>query len=96
MFSKIQDLDYGKKVKVVFDDGQILIGIVDIWTSAEDSEDGLEELTIIPTKGELEGQLINFKENEVKSIEVVEEWIPSILKKTVGGIFIPINKHLGD
>ncbi|MGE7951927.1 hypothetical protein [Lysinibacillus xylanilyticus] len=64
--------DSGKKIKVTFTDDQTLVGIVDHWTSANDSEDGIQELTIKPTEGNLQDQLINFNEKEVKSIEIIK------------------------
>ncbi|ASV67582.1 MULTISPECIES: hypothetical protein [Cytobacillus] len=72
MFSKIPLLDSKAKVKVIFDDDSILIGVVDHWTSPGDSEKGVEELTIVPTQGNLKGNYINFDETEVKSIEVID------------------------
>jgi len=62
----------GKKIKVTFTDEQTLVGIVDHWTSANDSEDGVQELTIKPIDGELKNQLINFNENEVSTIEIIK------------------------
>ncbi|MFA1738452.1 hypothetical protein [Lysinibacillus fusiformis] len=64
--------DTGTKIKVTFTDDQFLIGIVDHWTSSNDSEDDVQELTIKPTDGELKDQLVNFNENEVKKIEIIE------------------------
>ncbi|MGE6602602.1 hypothetical protein ACQKEY_12830 [Lysinibacillus fusiformis] len=64
--------DTGTKIKVTFTDDQSLIGTVDHWTSRNDSEDDVQELTIKPTDGELKGQLVNFNENEVKKIEIIE------------------------
>ncbi len=64
--------DTGTKIKVTFTDGQSLVGTVDHWTSRNDSEDDVQELTIKPTDGELKGQLVNFNENEVKKIEIIE------------------------
>jgi len=64
--------DSGTKVKVTFIDEQTLVGVVDHWTSANDSEDGVQELTIKPTQGGLKDMLINFNENEVKMIEITE------------------------
>lgn len=64
--------DSGKKIKVTFIDDQTLVGIVDHWTSASDSDDGVQELTVKPTDGNLKGQLVNFNENEVNKIEVIE------------------------
>lgn len=72
MFSKTPLLDYKKKVKVTFNDDSVLIGIVDHWTSPGDSENGMEELTIVPTEGNLKGHYINFDETEVKEIEVIK------------------------
>lgn len=63
----------GKKIKVTFTDNQSLIGIVDHWTSPADSEEGIHQLTIKPTEGTLKGQLVNFNENEVITIEIIEQ-----------------------
>lgn len=62
----------GKKIKVTFTDEQTLVGIVDHWTSANDSENGVQELTIKPIDGELKNQLVNFNENEVSKIEIIK------------------------
>ncbi|MEA0565016.1 hypothetical protein [Lysinibacillus irui] len=64
--------DSGVKLKVTFTDDQTLVGIVDHWTSSNDSEDGVQELTIKPTKGKLKDQLVNFNENEVSTIEIIK------------------------
>ncbi|ODV55458.1 hypothetical protein [Lysinibacillus fusiformis] len=64
--------DTGTKIKVTFTDDQTLVGIVDHWTSANDSEDGVQELTIIPIDGELKDQLVNFSEDEVSTIEIIK------------------------
>ncbi|KOP78649.1 hypothetical protein AMS59_12575 [Lysinibacillus sp. FJAT-14745] len=64
--------DPGKKIKVTFTDNQTLVGIVDHWTSAIDSEDGVQELTIMPVDGEFKDQLVNFNENEVEKIEIIK------------------------
>ncbi|MBD8521811.1 hypothetical protein [Lysinibacillus fusiformis] len=64
--------DSGTKVKVSFIDEQTLVGVVDHWTSASDSDDGVQELTVKPIEGNLKGQLVNFNENEVNMIEVIE------------------------
>jgi len=64
--------DTGTKIKVTFTDDQFLIGIVDHWTSSNDSEDGVQELTIIPIDGELKDQLVNFSEDEVSTIEIIK------------------------
>lgn len=64
--------DSGVKIKVTFTGDQTLVGIVDHWTSANDSEDGVQELTIKPTEGKLKDQLVNFNENEVSTIEIIK------------------------
>jgi len=64
--------DSGVKLKVTFTDDQTLVGIVDHWTSSNDSEDGVQELTIKPTEGKLKDQLVNFNENEVSTIEIIK------------------------
>lgn len=64
--------DSGVKIKVTFTDDQTLVGIVDHWTSSNDSEDGVQELTIEPTEGKLKDQLVNFNENEVSTIEIIK------------------------
>lgn len=64
--------DSGEKIKVTFIDNQTLIGIVDHWTSPEDSDDEVQELTIIPTEGKLKDQLTTFNEKEVKKIEIID------------------------
>lgn len=68
------DMHYetGTKIRVTFVDGQKLVGKVDHYTSAADSPDDVQELTIIPTKGEFKHQYINFHEDEVKQIEVIK------------------------
>ncbi|MGE7977351.1 hypothetical protein [Psychrobacillus sp. NPDC093200] len=64
--------DSGQRIKVTFIDDQVLIGIVDHWTPPGDSDDGIQELSIVPTEGKLKGRLVNFNENEIKSIELIE------------------------
>lgn len=64
--------DSGVKIKVTFTDEQTLVGIVDHWTSSNDSEDGVQELTIKPIEGKLKDQLVNFNENEVSTIEIIK------------------------
>jgi len=63
--------DSGVKIKVTFTDEQTLVGIVDHWTSSNDSEDGVQELTLKPIEGKLKDQLVNFNENEVSTIEII-------------------------
>lgn len=64
--------DSGVKIKVTFTDEQTLVGIVDHWTSSNDSEDGVQELTLKPIEGKLKDQLVNFNENEVSTIEIIK------------------------
>ena len=64
--------DTGTKVKVTFLDNKTLVGTVDHWTPPSDSEDNLEELTIVPTEGKLKDRHVNFNESEVKTIEIIE------------------------
>lgn len=64
--------DSGVRIKVTFTDEQTLVGIVDHWTSSNDSEDGVQELTIKPIEGKLKDQLVNFNENEVSTIEIIK------------------------
>ncbi|SHH54790.1 hypothetical protein SAMN02745135_01161 [Caloranaerobacter azorensis DSM 13643] len=67
-FSKIPQLDYGKKIKVTFIDGQVLIGIVNGFTARGDSENNLEELTIKTDQY----PYVGFNESEVKKIEIID------------------------
>jgi hypothetical protein len=64
--------DTGTTVKVSFIDNQVLIGKVHHWTPPGDSEEGIQELTIIPTDGDLKGRLVNFTESEVKEIKIID------------------------
>lgn len=65
--------EIGDKVKVTFVDNQVLIGKVVDWVIPGDSEDNLEELSIIPDEnqenGNLKGLRINFNETEVYKVE---------------------------
>lgn len=58
--------------KVVFEDGQILIGKIVDYTSSWDNDDNGAYLTIIPESGELKGEYIECPEDEVQYAEYLE------------------------
>lgn len=68
-FSDIPQLDYGKKIKVTFHDGRVLMGVVNGFTARGDSENNLEELTIKTDKY----RYVGFNESEVKSLEIIDD-----------------------
>ncbi|MDE3282019.1 hypothetical protein LACPH_000959 [Lacticaseibacillus parahuelsenbergensis] len=66
-------LEYlGKQVLVSFVDGDELQGKVTDAIDADETDDGLPYMTIIPSVGCLTGQFIGVDANEIKSIKVIE------------------------
>jgi hypothetical protein len=57
-----------KKVKIVFTDGDVMIGFVRDYTNQEDTENDFDELDFIP-EGKEE---ISVGENEIESIEIIK------------------------
>lgn len=58
---------FGKKIKLIDEDGKEWIGVVRDITPAADSESGENEIAI-----EYAGGLTNFTESEIESIEIAE------------------------
>ena len=58
---------FGKKVKIKFTDGDVLIGKVDVYTPAIDSEENEDEIGIKCDRGN-----ILVRESEIASIEIIE------------------------
>lgn len=61
--------------KVVFNDGQILIGKIIDYTSSWDNDDKNAYITIIPESGKLKGEYIECPESEVKFAEYLERFL---------------------
>lgn len=55
--------------KVIFNDGQTLIGQIVDYTSSWDNDDEEAYLTIVPENGDLKGKYIDCLESEVKEAE---------------------------
>ncbi|MRI03758.1 hypothetical protein GIX73_05955 [Lactobacillus reuteri] len=58
--------------KVVFEDGQTLIGEIIDYTSSWDNDDEGAYLTIIPESGKLKGEYIECPEDKVKFANYLE------------------------
>ena len=58
--------------KVVFEDGQTLIGEIVDYTSSWDNDDKGAYLTIIPESGKLKGKYVECPEDEVKFANYLE------------------------
>lgn len=59
--------------KVVFYDGQVLIGKIVDYTSSWDNDDEGAYLTIIPESGKLKGEYVECPEDEVRMAEYLNE-----------------------
>lgn len=68
----LSKFDRQARGKVVFEDGQTLIGEIVDYTSSWDNDDEGAYLTIIPESGELKGEYIECPEDEVKAAEYLE------------------------
>lgn len=60
---------FGKKVKIVCTDEEILVGFVEGVDEASSNDNGMESLDLSGTKY---GKLVDINEEEIKSIEVIE------------------------
>ncbi|MBB1069081.1 hypothetical protein H5S40_02710 [Limosilactobacillus sp. RRLNB_1_1] len=58
--------------KVVFNDGQTLIGKIVDYTSSWDNDDEEAYLTIVPESGKLKGKYVECPEDEVKVAEYLD------------------------
>lgn len=68
----LSKFDRQARGKIVFADGQVLIGKIVDYTSSLDNDDEGAYLTIIPESGDLEGEYVECPENEVKFAEYLE------------------------
>lgn len=59
---------YGKKVKIIADDGQEIVGTVKTYYSAIDNDEGMQSISLDTG---LPGTLTCVFENEIASIEVI-------------------------
>lgn len=59
----------GSKIKVTFKDGQVLEGFCNTFTSKKDTEDELYDEITIKTD---QFHYIEFNENEIETIEVID------------------------
>lgn len=58
--------------KVIFNDGQTLIGKIVDYTSSWDNDDEGAYLTIVPENGKLKGEYVECPENEVTEAKYLE------------------------
>ena len=58
--------------KVVFNDGEIIAGMIVDYTSSFDNDDRYAYLTIIPENGPLKGKRVQCPEDEVKFVEYLK------------------------
>ncbi|MGZ0086907.1 hypothetical protein ACWNXI_15430 [Caldibacillus thermoamylovorans] len=61
----------GKKVRIIYKDGDVLEGFVRDYCDGEDSEDGIDSLEITNEETKGRGYVFGVLENEIKSIEVI-------------------------
>ena len=57
---------YGYTVKIIADNGETFLGIVDDYLFPDDNEDNLESIVITTSKG-----LFEFKESDIETIEII-------------------------
>ena len=53
---RLNEFEHQARGKIVFTDGQILIGKIIDYTSSQDNDDNDAYLTFVPESGELEGE----------------------------------------
>lgn len=68
----LSDFEKAARGKVVFNDGESIIGMIVDYTSSFDNDDRYAYLTIIPESGSLKGKRVQCPENEVKFAEYLE------------------------
>ncbi|AXM89377.1 hypothetical protein CI793_09520 [Anoxybacillus ayderensis] len=61
----------GKKVRIIYKDGDVLEGFVRDYCDGEDSEDGIDSLIITNEETKGQGYVFGVLETEIKSIEVI-------------------------
>ena len=64
--------------KVVFNDGEIIAGMIVDYTSSFDNDDRYAYLTIIPENGPLKGKRVQCPEDEVKFVEYLKRYYRNI------------------
>lgn len=68
------DYELAKKIKLIDDEDMEWVGNVKGIDRAENNESGHNSIVIEPDSGyKFAGQLVEFEEQEIKSIEIVEE-----------------------
>lgn len=62
-----------KDVKIIFTDDQVMSGYVTDWTPSDETESGLEYITVIPKEQKWLniGHFMGIEEDEIKSIEIL-------------------------
>lgn len=73
----------GKKIRVIFIDGQVLEGVCNTFTNKFDTEDELYDEITIKTDSH---PYVSFNESEVESIEVLhgERWLRGYCLPSIG------------
>ncbi len=61
----------GKRVRIIYKDGDVLEGFVRDYCDGEDSEDGIDSLVITNQEAKELGIVYGVLENEIKSIEII-------------------------
>lgn len=64
--------------KVVFNDGEIIAGMIVDYTSSFDNDDRYAYLTIIPENGPLKWKRVQCPEDEVKFVEYLKWYYRNI------------------
>ena len=72
---------YGHTVKIIADNGEIFLGFVDDYFFSDDNEDDLESIVVTTSKG-----LFEFKEDDIKAIEIIWQYFPTSLTATQAAI----------
>ena len=68
---------YGYTVKIIAYNGEIFLGFVDDYFFPDDNEDDLESIVVTTSKG-----LFEFKEGDIKAIEIIWQHFPTSLTAT--------------
>lgn len=66
---KLNKFERQARGKIIFNDGQMLVGKIIDYTSSWDNEDKGAYLTLVPESGELKGEYVDCPEKEIYSAE---------------------------
>ena len=66
----------GKRVRITDVDGEVFIGLADIYHHADDNESGIASISLDPDG--ISDAYIGFDENEIASIEILASEIPDM------------------